>query len=344
MDPELVARALNFHGQQLTKLWESEHGAPAVRDLDYEEFAKRAKDLGFQDRAKRIKLHQFMVDKAPCLFKAEKNSKEARTYAFEANDEEYCPLVPPIESFIKPEKNQVQAHFFNSLRLGDILVGKVVQKSFHGIAIRVIATDNGTRLRDVSDLSVMGSIHADDLVAAFDRKDGSYTVGDLVRCEVIEFSADKLSCGMKGVHQMGAQKKPVSFGLVKEKLPMSYRVIIESAGKSYEECLKSNRTFLNPSTIECMSNALGLDIQSSNPCSFLKGLNATIGENESAESLRKIQNGKWALKSVAEGIKYFKAGQESEAFQCLNKALHIDPINVEGLVARGALVRQQRQL
>ena len=87
MDPELVARALNFHGQQLTKRWESEHGAPAVRDLDYEEFAKRAKDLGFQDRAKRIKLHQFMVDKAPCLFKAEKNLKEARTYAFEANDE-----------------------------------------------------------------------------------------------------------------------------------------------------------------------------------------------------------------------------------------------------------------
>ena len=63
----------------------------------------------------------------------------------------------------------------------------------------------------------------------------------------------------------------------------------------------------------------------------------SIGENESADGLRKIQNGKWALKSVAAGIKFFKAGQESEAFQCLNKALHIDPINVEGLVARGAL-------
>jgi len=63
-----------------------------------------------------------------------------------------------------------------------------------------------------------------------------------------------------------------------------------------------------------------------------------MGESESCSELRKLQNGKWALKSVAEGIKYFKAGQESEAFGCLNKALHIDPINVEGLVARGALV------
>jgi len=87
MDPELVARTLNFHGQQLTKLWESEHGTPAVRDLDYEEFSKRSKDLGFQDRAKRIKLHQFMVDKASSLFKSEKNSKDAKTFAFETNDE-----------------------------------------------------------------------------------------------------------------------------------------------------------------------------------------------------------------------------------------------------------------
>lgn len=40
---------------------------------------------------------------------------------------------------------------------------------------------------------------------------------------------------------------------------------------------------------------------------------------------------------MAEGIEYFKVGQHVEAFQCLNKALNIDPRNVEGLVARGAL-------
>lgn len=42
-------------------------------------------------------------------------------------------------------------------------------------------------------------------------------------------------------------------------------------------------------------------------------------------------------RSVAEGIEHFKLGRHTEAFGCLNKALSIDPRNVEGLVARGAL-------
>lgn len=40
---------------------------------------------------------------------------------------------------------------------------------------------------------------------------------------------------------------------------------------------------------------------------------------------------------MADGIEHFKNGQQVEAFQCLNKALNIDPRNVEALVARGAL-------
>lgn len=59
--------------------------------------------------------------------------------------------------------------------------------------------------------------------------------------------------------------------------------------------------------------------------------------NEYATELRQTQASKWAFRSVAEGIDHFKAGRHSEAFQCLNKALTVDPRNVEGLVARGAL-------
>lgn len=53
--------------------------------------------------------------------------------------------------------------------------------------------------------------------------------------------------------------------------------------------------------------------------------------------MRQVQASKWAYRNVADGIDHFKAGKHVEAFQCLNKALNIDPRNVEGLVARGAL-------
>lgn len=55
-------------------------------------------------------------------------------------------------------------------------------------------------------------------------------------------------------------------------------------------------------------------------------------EGEKVNQISKIN-----CRSVAEGIEHFKGGRHIEAFQCLNKALTIDPQNVEGLVARGAL-------
>jgi hypothetical protein len=63
------------------------------------------------------------------------------------------------------------------------------------------------------------------LIPVPDRKDGAFNNGDLVRCEVIDVNieAEKLMCGMKGVHQ-AHDKPPVAFGLItKEQFPTSYR-------------------------------------------------------------------------------------------------------------------------
>ena len=43
------------------------------------------------------------------------------------------------------------------------------------------------------------------------------------------------------------------------------------------------------------------------------------------------------VNSVAAGVKNFKSGEHSKALKMLDHALDIDPDNVEGLVARGAL-------
>ncbi len=43
--------------------------------------------FSFQERGKRLRMHQFIVDKAPQLFKAEKKSKDAASSALKSQDE-----------------------------------------------------------------------------------------------------------------------------------------------------------------------------------------------------------------------------------------------------------------
>jgi hypothetical protein len=67
MDPELVVQTLNFHGQQLTKLWENERGAASLqvaslRDLDYQVFQKRSKDLGYNQSYYKLLRGNLTVD------------------------------------------------------------------------------------------------------------------------------------------------------------------------------------------------------------------------------------------------------------------------------------------
>jgi len=43
---------------------------------------------------------------------------------------------------------------FQSIKIGDVLIGQVQQKNFHGLIFRVVATEDSTILRDVRELSI----------------------------------------------------------------------------------------------------------------------------------------------------------------------------------------------
>lgn len=84
LDPTLVTQCLNFHGQQLQKIWESERGESelskiGVGQLDYATYQARQKHLMFQDRGKRLILHQFIAKEANALFDASNNVTETST-------------------------------------------------------------------------------------------------------------------------------------------------------------------------------------------------------------------------------------------------------------------------
>lgn len=73
INPELVAKAIGFHGQPLQKIWEGERGENDLTKIgvvnpDYTAYMSRQKHFSFQDRAKRLKLHQFIARKANILY------------------------------------------------------------------------------------------------------------------------------------------------------------------------------------------------------------------------------------------------------------------------------------
>ncbi|KAJ8917053.1 hypothetical protein NQ315_012972 [Exocentrus adspersus] len=112
-----------------------------------------------------------------------------------------------------------------------------------------------------------------------------------------------------------------------------FRKALDHKNESYDSVLEKSVGFNNPNNIQFLSELMDINKHTS----FMTGLKSRFPENEYANELRQVQASKWAYRNVADGIDHFKAGKHVEAFQCLNKALNIDPKNVEGLVARGAL-------
>ena len=100
----------------------------------------------------------------------------------------------------------------------------------------------------------------------------------------------------------------------------------------YARFLEKSDGFINPTNVASLTEELGLEGKS---CSLMSSLDGRFDSKMYAPAVRKVQASKWAFKHVAQGIKYFKSGNNVEAFQCLNQALKIDSENVEGLVARG---------
>ncbi|XP_032454896.1 tetratricopeptide repeat protein 14 homolog isoform X6 [Nasonia vitripennis] len=342
MDSHLIAQALNYHGQQLQKVWESERNESELlmlnlKEPSFEIYQQRQKTLSFSDRGKRLKLQQFIAKKADTLYDKSNLIRTADPIKQELGDEEFYATMPGLDSFVAMEKSQRIRNFLESLLVGDVIFAQVMGKSAAGLLLKVLCNCSDFP-RVVSDLGVKALILNTATVPAVDKKGVTrgYMANDLV-CVVVgevNVEAERVVAVMNVPAREGQAPHP-PMGLVHaEDLPDAYKKAMDNKGQSYETIMENSSGFNNPNNIKYLSDLLGLgQLNYSN----MVGLRERFPPNEYASELRQAQASKWAFRSVAEGIDHFKAGRHSEAFQCLNKALTVDPRNVEGLVARGAL-------
>uniref|UniRef100_A0A8D8UYB4 Tetratricopeptide repeat protein 14 homolog n=2 Tax=Cacopsylla melanoneura TaxID=428564 RepID=A0A8D8UYB4_9HEMI len=346
LDTGLIVRSLNYHGQQLTKLWDCEQGPSHlaqlnITNLDYHTYSQRQKGLIFQERVKRLQLHEFIAKNAQRLFHADLTKKEevklVEDKSKKAPLQKYAQL-PPYESFLNIEKSKKIKHFFQYAKVGSLIVGTLTSKNTAGVSLRVLYLEADTVLC-VPDLNIKAFCYTKHLqFAVVDQTTTRpYQVNDNIRCEILELvpETEKFIVGTRG--SLCSPELATTLGYVSsEDCHVAYRVFMEYNRKdSYPEVLDKSAGFYNPKNVENLSNELQLGSENT-PSHFME-LKGEVPQSELAPELRQQQANKWSMKSVAEGIAYFKAGKFTEAFQCLNKALSIDPNNVEGLTARGAL-------
>ncbi|KAL5281510.1 TTC14 family protein [Megaselia abdita] len=345
MNKQLIANSLCYHGQPLLKIWEGERGSEleniGIVNPDFSVYNFRQKNLTFQDRAKRLKLHQFLAKNAEDLFCINViGSSVKKKWSYDTNENSNNPVsfsMPPFECFIKKEveRSKYVHSTLSTLNKGDLVYCVVTSKTSAGIFVKPLCTGNQT-LRILEDLNLKSFIPTQNLVK-LDRKGNelTYAVQDYITCDVIDVSADaeRITLGMLYDEKL---HKTSPFGIIApNNLPEYYKKSMSHPQSMYHEFLQQDKNFKNSESFESIGEELGID--SNELFTNIKSLKIPFPAQEYASDLRQAQASKWAFRSVADGIEHFKEGRHTEAFQCLNKALSIDPRNVEGLVARGAL-------
>ncbi|OXA59693.1 Tetratricopeptide repeat protein 14 [Folsomia candida] len=295
---------------------------------------------GRLERSLNLKMNEFIARKKDLLFKplTADEMPLAEVKGFQHNSEDHYGLVPSLDHYLHVDGPEIRSYFFQNLQVGDILIASVYTKNNSGINLKLLSTDGGKHIV-LEDLGIKAFCPASHTVPPREKND--YEIGDTVRVEVLEVSADseKLVCGMKGVTLSPEMQHTFHLGKIsRHDFPRQFTLATNDSDsryrRSYEDMLTRSSGFQNPTNIGHLASTMGI---LSNRNSLMVGLRNEFPVKEGAAYLRRIQNGKWAHGNVADGIKYFKMGKFTEAFQCLNKALSIDSENVEGLVARGAL-------
>nr|XP_009682206.1 PREDICTED: tetratricopeptide repeat protein 14 [Struthio camelus australis] len=306
--------------------------------------ARRPARLPSQRRKERTstdtEIQRFIARKADLLFAQSWKPNGPLSDTIEEN-EEYYAVMPPLEQFMEVPREDRRELFFRDIERGDIVIGRITSIREFGFFMVLICLGSGV-IREISDLEITALCPLRDVPSQSNHGDplSYYQTGDIIRAAVkdVDRYHEKLTISLYS-SALPPYLSSTKLGVItSDEFPLHYRRSMEVANtlETYEEVLHRSPGFANPSVVEYLAEKLGLS--ETNPPSLMRGLQVkNFSEEDFAPALRKRQSASWALKCVKTGVDYFKVGRHVEAMNEYNKALEIDPQNVEALVARGAL-------
>ncbi|KAM9378333.1 tetratricopeptide repeat protein 14 [Phaethornis superciliosus] len=349
MDRELLRQALSYHGPALLSLLRSEqHDNPDFRGLlpppgtalEPPRGAPHPPATWKETSSLDTEIKRFIAKKADLLFAHSWRPNGPPCESIEEN-EEYYAVMPPLECFMEVPREDRRELFFRDIERGDIVIGRITSIREFGFFMVLICLGSGI-IRHISDLDISALCPLRDVPPQSNHGDplSYYQNGDLIRAAIkdVDRYHEKLTVSLYN-SALPPSLSSTKLGVItSDDFPLHYRRSLEVANtaETFEEVLHRSPGFANPSLIEYLAEKLGLS--ESNPPSLLRSLQMkNFNEEDFAPALRKKQSASWALKCVKAGVDYFKVGRHVEAMNEYNKALEIDPQNVEALVARGAL-------
>uniref|UniRef100_A0A8C9V1N3 Tetratricopeptide repeat domain 14 n=1 Tax=Scleropages formosus TaxID=113540 RepID=A0A8C9V1N3_SCLFO len=337
MDRDLLRQCLSYHGQSLFALLGSEQSENAHFRLISADLAKapcQRKDKNTDSSA----VEQFIARKADLLFSPTWKSAVPAEEEWSEETEEAYAIMPPLEQFMDVHFEERRDLFYRDVERGDVVIGRINSIRDFGFFITLICMGGGLE-REIEDLELTALCPIREVPSNGNHDDplSYYQMGDLIRAGVkdIDRYHGKLTVSLHP-SSLSPNLAKLKLGVISaEEMPLHYR-LASSSSETYQKVLESSLGFSNPSNVEFLLGKLG--ISETQPPSLMRGLQSkNFSDEDYGTSIRKKQSASWALKCVKIGVDHFKSGRHVEAMNEYNKALEMDPDNVEALVARGAL-------
>lgn len=338
----LLTRSVNFHGADLLSNLLSRH-KEAIQNLDtntitFRRFSER-KEVLSRYIPNNEEVIQFIHHKAMQLFKTREKDVNSEVKDNKVlKDIHSC--LPPLEYSMSVHPRICFDMFFRNVKKDDLLFGYIddcPSERIYSMKILSTATPKHRYLKDCDVMAFMREEETD-VESGYRDPSGRWKVNTplITQVLVVEKVGDSTAIlvGTKGCHTAMVNNVKIKLGKASNDcLSQSIMKMIGHKLPAYDRCLENVGAFhsdhLWKMSLDYLAQHFALDLKGSSTLMKLDIVPATFTPEDQYRLARCC---------VAEGVSYYRAGENDKALEALEAALSFDKYHVDALMAKGTLL------